>query len=168
MPTRWRTAVDFGLLLARDDQSIMEPMWVDERGSEVLAVPECRRLLAIGAKEERHGHLGVPQDGAPLVLPINYAVHGPDVVLRIGEGLFHQVDARLVAFQVDGVSRMGDQSERIWSVLVQGLAIEDPENVPTSHVPHPEVVDPGERVVRIRADVVTGRRFPASPAPAGV
>ena len=55
---------------------------------------------------------------------------------------------------------MGDQSERIWSVLVQGLAIEDRENVPTSHVPHPEVVDPGERVVRIRADVVTGRRFP--------
>ena len=99
--------------------------------------------LAIGAKEQRHGHLGVPQDGAPLVLPVDYAVHGPDVVLRIGEGLFHQLDGRLVAFQVDGVSRMGDQSERIWSVLVQGLAIEDSENVPTSHVPHPEVVDPG-------------------------
>ncbi len=168
VPNRWWTAVDFGPLSAPGDQSIMESMWVDERGSEVLAVPECRRLLAIGAKEQRHGHLGVPQDGAPLVLPVNYAVHGPDVVLRIGEGLFHQVDTRLVAFQVDGVSQMGDQSERIWSVLVQGLAIEDDENVPTSHVPHSEVVDPGQRVVRIRADVVTGRRFPTSPAPAGV
>jgi hypothetical protein len=54
-----------------------------------------------------------------------------------------------VAFQVDGVTQTsgieGDQSEQTWNVLVQGLAIEDGENVPTSHVPHPEVVDPGER-----------------------
>ena len=142
-------------------------MWIDDRGSEVLTPPECHRLLAVAAKEGRHGHLGVPQTGAPLVLPLDYAVHGPDVVLRIGEGLFHQVDARLVAFQVDGVAQVrgvqGDQSKQTWSVLVQGLAIEDGENVPTSHVPHPEVVDPGRRVVRIRADVVTGRRFPTAP-----
>jgi pyridoxamine 5'-phosphate oxidase-like protein len=142
-------------------------MWIDDRGSEVLTPPECRRLLAVAAKERRHGHLGVPQGGAPLVLPVDYAVHGPDVVLRIGEGLFHQVDARLVAFQVDGVTETGgvegDQSEK-WSVLVQGLAIEECQNVPTTHVPHPEVIEPGERVVRIRADVVTGRRFATAPA----
>jgi pyridoxamine 5'-phosphate oxidase-like protein len=146
---------------------MMGAMWIDDRGSEVLAVPECRRLLAVAAKEHRHGHLGVPQGGAPLVLPVDYAVHGPDVVLRIGEGLFRQVDARLVAFQVDGVTETGgvegDQSKQTWSVLVQGLAIEDGENVPIGHVPHPEVVDPGKRVVRIRADVVTGRRFPTLP-----
>ena len=105
--------------------SIMDPMWIDDRGSEVLTLPECHRLLAIGAKEHRHGHLGVPKDGAPLVLPVDYAVHGPDVVLRIGEGLFHQVDARLVAFQVDGVTstrryprgispRPGACSYRVW------------------------------------------------------
>jgi pyridoxamine 5'-phosphate oxidase-like protein len=142
-------------------------MWIDDRGSEVLAIPECRRLLAIAAKEHRHGHIGVPQGGAPLVLPVDFAMHGPDIVLRIGEGLFHQVDARLVAFQVDGVIQMGgvegDQSKQAWSVLVQGLAIEDGENVPSRHVPHPEVIDPGERVVRIRADVVTGRRFLTAP-----
>jgi hypothetical protein len=146
-----------------------EVMWIDDRGSEVLAVPECRRLLAMAAKEHRHGHLGVPQVGAPLVLPVNYAVHGPDVILRIGEGLFQQVDARLVAFQVDGVTKSsveGDQSNQTWSVLVQGLAIEDRANVPTRHVPQPEVVDPGERVVRIRCDVVSGRRFPSVPTSA--
>jgi len=146
-------------------------MWFDDRGSEVLAVPECRRLLAMAAKEHRHGHLGVPQREAPLVLPLNFAVHGPDVVLRIGEGLFEQVDARLVAFQVDGVTEgrvEGDQYEQTWSVLVQGLAIEDRENVPMTHVPQPEVADPGERVVRIRSDVVSGRRFPTLPASAQV
>ena len=96
----------------------------------------------------------------------NTAVHGPDVVVRIGEGLFQRVDSRLVAFQVDGTTPggiEGDRRPQIWSVLVQGLALEDGENVATSHIPHPEVVDPGRRVVRIRADVVTGRRFAAAP-----
>lgn len=141
-------------------------MWIDERGSEVLTVPECRRLLAVGAKEHRHGHLGIPKDGAPLVLPVDYAVHGPDVVLRIGEGLFHQVDARLVAFQVDGVTSLGDVEggeSKTWSVLIQGLAIEEYQNVLTSHLPHPQVPEAGTRVVRIRADVVTGRRFATAP-----
>ena len=143
-------------------------MWIDDRGSEVLTLSECRRLLAVAAKEHRHGHLGVPKDGAPLVLPIDYAVHGPDVVLRIGEGLFHQVDARLVAFQVDGLTKRGGvagDQPKTWSVLVRGLAIEDGRNVPTIHVPQPEIVEPGARVVRIRADVVTGRRFPTAPTP---
>lgn len=128
--------------------------------------PECRRLLAVAAKERRHGHLGVPKDAAPLVLPLDFAVHGSDVVLRIGEGLFHQVDARLVAFQVDGVTQTGGvegEESETWSVLVQGLAMEDGQNVPTTHVPHPEVIEPGERVVRIRADLVTGRRFATAP-----
>ncbi len=151
------------LTLVATGQSVdHEVVWIDDRGSEVLALPECRRLLALGAKERRHGHLGVPQNGAPLVLPVDYAVHGPDVILRIGERLFHQLDARLVAFQVDGVTQPGgidDDQSKTWSVLVQGLAIEDSEKVPSRHVPHPEVVDPGQRVVRIRADVVTGRRF---------
>ena len=53
-------------------------MWIDARGSEVLDAPECQRLLAIGAKEGLHGHLGIALDGAPLVLPVNYLVHGPD------------------------------------------------------------------------------------------
>lgn len=144
----------------------MDLMWIDERGSEVLTVPECRRLLAVGAKEHRHGHLGIPKDGAPLVLPVDYAVHGPDVVLRIGEGLFHQVDARLVAFQVDGVTSLGDVEggeSKTWSVLIQGLAIEEYQNVLTSHLPHPQVPEAGTRVVRIRADVVTGRRFATAP-----
>ena len=145
-------------------------MWIDERGSEVLALSECRRLLAVGAKEHRHGHLGIPKDGAPLVLPVDYAVHGPDVVLRIGEGLFHQVHARLVAFQVDGVTSLGDvegDESKTWSVLIQGPAIEDIQNVLTSHLPHPQIPDPGTRVVRIRADVVSGRRFATAPVRSG-
>ena len=134
-------------------------MWIDERGSQVLMLPECRRLLALGAKQRRHGHLGISQQGAPVVLPLDYAVIGPDVVLRTGEGLFERMSGRLVAFQVDGVDR-----EQAWSVLVQGLAIEEDPASLGNCVPTPEVAEPGHRFVRIRSDAVTGRRLGPKPA----
>ncbi len=139
----------------------MATVWIDARGSDVLDLPECRRLLAIGAKEGLHGHLGVSLEGAPLVLPVNYLVHGPDVVLRIGEGVFGRLSDRpLASFQVDGVA-----GGRVWSVLVRGLAIEeDPEEI-AADLPRPWVVEWGHRAVRLRSDVVTGRRF--TPRPVG-
>lgn len=147
-------------------------MWIDERGSEVLPIPECHRLLAVGAEEHRHGHLGVAQPGAPLVLPLDYAVYGPDVVVRIGEGLFHRLDGHLVAFQVDGVTApsAGEAGapEQVWSVLLQGLAIEETDQIPSRHIPHPRVAEPGRRVVLIRGDVVTGRRFSLPSAPSAL
>jgi hypothetical protein len=133
----------------------MVHMWIDERGSEVLMIPECRRMLALGAKQGRHGQLGIPQEGAPLVLPVDYAVHGPDVVIRIGEGMFSSIpEGALVSFQVDGVD-----GERLWSVLVRGLAIEEDLSSFGLELPMPRVAEPGNRLVRIRSDVVTGRRF---------
>jgi hypothetical protein len=139
--------------------AIMAPVWIDARGSEVLDTPECHRLLAVGAKEGFHGHLGIALDGAPLVLPVNYLVHGPDVVLRIGEGAFGRLAERpLASFQVDGVT-----DGWIWSVLVRGLAIEeDPEKI-AADLPRPWVAEWGHRAVRLRSDVVTGRRFAARP-----
>src|SRR5664280_2648909 len=146
--------------------STMVFMWIDERGSEVLDPAECHRLLALGAKQGLHGHIGIASDGAPLVLPVNYAADGSDVVIRIGEGLFERVEgARLIALQVDGVD-----AGRAWSVLVRGLAIEDDGehggHLP-EHFPQPAVTEPGHRIVRIRTDVVTGRR-PAFQRPRGL
>jgi len=130
-------------------------MWVDDHGSEVLGLGECRRLLALGAKEGQPGHLGIPQDRAPLVLPVDYRVHGPDVVLRLGDRLFEQVSrSRAVAFQVDGV-----QDGHPWSVLVRGPANEVDAALLGGDLPTPVVAEPGRRYVSIRADVVTGRRL---------
>jgi hypothetical protein len=135
-------------------------MWIDERGSEVLGLAECRRLMALAAKQGRTGHLGIPQDGAPLVLPINFGVHGPDLVVRIGDGLFDRVGhARLVALQVDD-----SDAERPWSVLVRGQAIEEGPSWPGADAFLPQVAEPGRRIIRIRADVVTGRRLGSAPA----
>jgi len=140
-------------------------MWIDERGSEVLGIPECRRLLAVGAKEHRPGHLGIPAErppahlgnsggDAPTVLPVDYAVSGIDVVIRVGEGLFGHIADKLVAFQVDGV-----EEGRAWSVLIRGLAQPVEAADAGARPPVPRVAEPGVRFVRIRSDVVTGRRL---------
>jgi hypothetical protein len=135
-------------------------MWIDERGSEVLDLAEYRRLLAIGAKQGRQGHLGISEEGGPLVLPVNYQVRGPDLMVRIGEGVFGHVEqAGQVSLEVDD----GDSTPP-WSVLVRGLAIEEAAPGAGADPPRPAVADAGHRFVRIRADRVTGRRLGSAPS----
>ena len=132
-------------------------MWVDERGSEVLGIAECRQLLAIAASKGLPGHLGVFGTDAPTVLPLDYVVSGPDVILRVGEGLFSNVTGQIVAFEVEGT---GDDG-RPWSVLVRGLAQSEPDDHAMADAPQPRVTQPGRRLVRIQSQVVTGRRLGA-------
>lgn len=136
-------------------------MWIDEHGSDVLGLPECRQLLAVAARAGRHGHVGVPRDGAPLVLPVDYAVVGHDVLVQVGDRLAAAMEGRLVAFQVDGVDEgcWAAADAGPWSVLVCGLAMADDGLVPCARSPEPRTAIPGNVLVRIRADVVTGRRI---------
>ncbi len=138
-------------------------MWIDERGSEVLPLPECHRLLALAAKQHRHGHLGVPTDTAPVVLPLDFGVHDDGVILQVGEGLFSRISGQSVAFQVDsptvGLSWSDVDPEGRWSVLVRGLVTEIDVAAVGDHLPEPRVAEPGHRVVQVRSDVVTGRRI---------
>jgi len=136
-------------------------MWVDDRGSEVLPLAECRRLVAVGAKSGLHGHLAIAKEGAPLVFPVDFAVDAAGVLVRVGEHLFAQIDGQLTAFQVDNSDTGSVGSEGRWSVLVRGLAAEAAELPGAGAVPRPSVALPGHRLVRVRADVVTGRRLRA-------
>ena len=150
-------------------------MWTDERGSEVLEPAECRRLLAIGAKEHRHGHVAANGGAAPFVLPVDYSMHDSDIILRVGQGLFSGLVDRLVAFEVDGTlakrGLQGVESVCEWSVMAQGLATEVDRGVVGGHTPRPRVADPGNRWIRIRTDVLSGRRLTgpegSPPAPGG-
>ncbi len=144
-------------------------MWIDERGSEVLPMSECRRLLALAAKRHHHGHLGIATGDAPVVLPLDFGVHGADVVVQVGEGLFDRMNGRLVAFQVDN-STVGPgwsdvDPEGRWSVLVRGLALEVTEAAAGPGLPEPRIAEPGHRIVQVRADVVTGRRIRSTYVP---
>lgn len=133
-------------------------VWIDERGSEVVELPECRQLLAIGAARRLPGHLAVSgvEGDAPTVLPVDYAVDWPDAVVRVGEGLFAEVVGKLVALEVDA-----PDDDPPWSVLVRGLAREECDPGRLAAMPSPRVDVPGGRLVRVRSDVVTGRRLRA-------
>lgn len=130
-------------------------MWIDQRGSEILDRPECLRLLASAAKDDHVGRLAVNDDQTPLVVPVNFVFHEGNVLVRIGPGRMSElVPGSLVAFEVDRV-----ESDRgmAWSVLVRGLAS---AAVPEDGViPKPWVPEPGQTVLSIRPDLITGRRF---------
>lgn len=137
------------------------PMWTDQRGSELLPLAECVRLLAKAAKTGLTGRLGISTQQAPIIQPVNFSYYDHRIVVRLGSG--HLVDiitGALVAFEVDQVD--GDAQEA-WSVLVRGLAspLEGPEREALAKdIPTPLVPRQGDMVFVIRLDVVTGRRFP--------
>jgi hypothetical protein len=145
-----------GLLALTDWGRVAEDgaMWVDERGSDVLGLAECRQLLAIGATHHIPGHLGFQGGGSPTVVPVDYSMDGPDILIRVGEGLFGNFVGRVVAFEVEGVN-----GDRPWSVLVRGLAIGEEAASVSGSLPAPRVSQPGAKMVRIRTDVLTGRRL---------
>jgi nitroimidazol reductase NimA-like FMN-containing flavoprotein (pyridoxamine 5'-phosphate oxidase superfamily) len=133
-------------------------MWIDQKGSSVLLRSECMRLLTIAAKEVGIGRIGVPTNQAPVVVRVNFGIQDHQIFVRGGTGFFSRAAAgNLVAFEVDQVNA----TEGIaWSVLVRGLArlIESPtEELAT--VAHPIVPEPGDIVLVIRPDLLTGRRF---------
>ncbi len=136
-------------------------MWTDQRGSEVLFLAECRRLLALAAKEGLTGRLGIPTQQAPIIQPVNFAYHQEQIVVRLGSGhMADSISGAHIAFEVDHVNH---KTHTAWSVLVRGLAtpLEESKNRASSKFsPTPLVPVPGETVFVVRLDVVTGRRFP--------
>jgi nitroimidazol reductase NimA-like FMN-containing flavoprotein (pyridoxamine 5'-phosphate oxidase superfamily) len=137
-------------------------MLIDQRGSEVLERSECARLLAV--KAGGVGRLGIVVQGQPVVVPLNYEMVDGDVVIRIGSGSILETitdSQTIVAFEVDDHSQ--DEASSWWSVLVQGLALAITDRsrlvMYKAGAPTPAIPTPGESLVRIRPDVLSGRRF---------
>jgi hypothetical protein len=134
-------------------------MWIDQRGSEIIAAPECLRLVALAAKESRIGRLAINGGQTPLVVPLNFRLHDRQIMVRIGPGsLSETVPGSLVSFEVDRVDPEGNVA---WSVLIRGLASALDQDAPALEVgllPQPLVPTPGDILVLIRPDVITGRR----------
>ncbi len=69
------------------------------------------------------GRIGFTSDGAPLVLPVNFAWHDGSIVFRTLEGLklSAAAEGQTVCFEVD----QWDPAERSgWSVVMRGVARE--------------------------------------------
>lgn len=131
-------------------------------GLEVMARRECLRLLATKVV----GRLGFLVGDQPMVLPVNYAVRGEEVVFRTGEGAkLAGVALGKVAFEVDDVDA---DTGHGWSVVVQGVAEEITEvddwfaaslrDAPRTWVPA------ADHYVRIRPTAISGRRLPPAVA----
>jgi nitroimidazol reductase NimA-like FMN-containing flavoprotein (pyridoxamine 5'-phosphate oxidase superfamily) len=130
----------------------------DRNGLEVLDRPESLRLLASGTI----GRLAVWGRSGPVVLPVNYALVGNDVVVGTGlESELHDaLGEELVAFEVDDVD-VG--YEWGWSVLVRGRArhLEDADEVERARHRLLRSWGPGDRrrFSAIPTTEVTGRRI---------
>jgi len=138
-------------------------MWIAGRGTTVLPPAECKRLLAITSKRGGVGRLGVATGQAPVVVPVNFSLRDGQVVVRTGTGFLSQAAAgQLVAFEVDQVSWAAGTA---WSVLVRGLAtlIESPDAPELEDLVQPLVPNPGDMLLVVRPDVVTGRCFEFQP-----
>ncbi len=124
-----------------------------------LSEETCRELLARTAV----GRLAVDAGGRPEIFPVNFVVHDGDVVFRTGAGTKLAAAALMhhVAFEIDGYDPDGHV---VWSVVVKGWAqqIERMEDVYDAEMlPLATWVDSDKPdFVRIRADEITGRRFP--------
>jgi uncharacterized protein len=138
-------------------------VWIDRRGSEILPRPECLRLLAVVAKSEGIGRLGLTldegPDQAPVVVPVNFRLHAGELFLRLGAGIISgAADRHLVAFEVD---RVDPSSGEAWSVLARGFArlFRSPDERQLEATARPLVPEPGDMVLILRPSLLTGRRF---------
>ena len=129
----------------------------------VLSRDECLRLLA----SVPVGRVGLSVGALPVVLPVNFALLDGDVVFRtvVGTKFHAAAEGTVVAFEADGYAHDGTAG---WSVLVQGMSTVVTEPAELLRVQeltvYPWAVDgSADRVVRIIASTVSGRRFERAP-----
>ena len=131
-----------------------------QRDLEALSDSDCLARLRAG----RVGRFVYLDDLGPVAIPVNYAMVGNDILIRV-EGGAKKVAAGqdCIAFEVDDL----DHTERAgWSVVVRGIASEVPlDRVPAlfreegAASPAPWALGVHNVWIRIRPTLITGRRL---------
>ena len=122
----------------------------------------CWRFLA----QHRLGRAGLVHMASPMVFPVNYVLDGRSVVFRTGPGTKLALSAIgvRVAFEVDEADQAFGSGT---SVVVHGTLheITDPEDLARARALPLRAWATGERdhFIRVSAERVTGRQFPAPP-----
>jgi nitroimidazol reductase NimA-like FMN-containing flavoprotein (pyridoxamine 5'-phosphate oxidase superfamily) len=133
----------------------------DEHG-RLEALTEREVLEAV--RGQPIGRIGFVVDGWPVVLPVNFAVDGRDVVFRTDPGT--KLDAcrgQRVCFEVDGADSV---YQRGWSALALGVAewVQDDdviEQLERTHV-RPWASGAKRHWVRVAVEQWSGRRLARS------
>jgi len=133
---------------------------VDHAGLEALPLDRCLDLLA----SVPVGRVGFCADGEVVILPVNHAVAGQNVVFRTAAGskLSAAEEQEKVSFEADSYDA---QARSGWSVLVTGRAeivYDDAEIGLLSGLGLHPWVSAAEPAfwIRIRPGSITGRRIP--------
>ena len=132
---------------------------VDRRtGIEVLDRDQCLELLAA----DDFGRIGLEEGGHPLILPINYAMDGEDVVFRTAEGTKLDAARQPACFEID---EHDSEARTGWSVVVRGRL----EEVTPAHdralfdrvadLAKPWAEGEKPHVLRLVAESIQGRRI---------
>jgi nitroimidazol reductase NimA-like FMN-containing flavoprotein (pyridoxamine 5'-phosphate oxidase superfamily) len=129
------------------------------RRLEELTSEDCLALL----DRSQIGRLVYQDDRGPLAVPVNFAMDGSDVVVRVHSVAQGASIERQVAFEVDHI----DEDEHSgWSVLVRGVGHEvDPDLVPElvrrmgEHFPAPWAAGVHNVWLRITPHEIIGRRL---------
>ena len=140
----------------------MPELPTDHAGLEILPLDDClRRLASVPV-----GRVGFHADGEVVVLPVNHAVDGQDVVFRTAPGskLSSAEEHGLVAFEADDYD---PQAQTGWSVVISGHAepvYEDAQIRRLTRLGLQPWAAARERSfwIRIRPTSVTGRQIPAA------
>lgn len=133
-------------------------------GIEVLDDAECRRLL----ESHRVGRVVITHGGLAAVFPVNYGVVGGDILFFTGAGtkLAAAVHDDAVTFEVDHIDV---DAESGWSVLVVGTASLGGPGLRLRAEAlgvYPWAGGDRHSLVRIRPEVLTGRRISTGRRPA--
>jgi nitroimidazol reductase NimA-like FMN-containing flavoprotein (pyridoxamine 5'-phosphate oxidase superfamily) len=125
--------------------------------TEELSAAQCWNMLRSAVV----GRIAVVHDRRPDIFPVNFAVDHGSLVFRTGSGtLFRSADGAFVAFEVDGYDTADATA---WSVVVRGVASEvyelDDAIAALSLPLYPWHEGAKPRIVRVRAESISGRRF---------
>jgi nitroimidazol reductase NimA-like FMN-containing flavoprotein (pyridoxamine 5'-phosphate oxidase superfamily) len=135
---------------------------IDPRtGVEVIDRAACLDLLA----REVVGRVAVIEGTGPLILPVNYALHGDEIVFRTGPGSkLSAAHGQQACFEIDAFDRATRSG---WSVVARGRLEEvttfDRELGEVEALAEPWLGVERPNVVRLVPDIITGRRVEPSP-----
>lgn len=133
---------------------------------EHISPPECWALLSATPV----GRIGVLNDSAPEIYPVNHVVDRHTIVFRTDPGskLRGLLRSPVVCYQVDGINPADATG---WSVLVKGRAVElhHPDELrDATELPlHYWTLGDKAHWIRIVPDEITGRRIWSRTSPSG-
>ncbi len=132
---------------------------LDWSGLEILSYDECRRLLST----EAVGRIAYVANGSPVVLPINFTLHGGSIVFRSGRGakLESAVMHEPVCVEIDSWNVVEHTG---WSVLAKGIAehvvdgaeLEELDRLPVRPWSRPDL---RHEWIRVVIEDLSGRRI---------